>query len=188
MATTATAPISAEEFARMQFPEGEDYELVEGELIPLASGNARHSLIRDDLRSSVWLFLKAQRPTGLVIAETDCRLNPHLVRRPHVSVFLPGRPVPLDQSPIPFPPDIAVEVLSPSEGAIDVAKKRKEYLAAGTREVWVIDGDNREIQIWTLAGNRTIAAAEILTSDLLPGFSLALDELIPAAPATSSES
>jgi hypothetical protein len=41
--------ITVEEFGNMHFPDTEDYELVDGELIPLSSGTYRHSKIRSRL-------------------------------------------------------------------------------------------------------------------------------------------
>ena len=81
--------------------------------------------------------------------------------------------------PLPFAPDIAVEVLSPSETALDANRKVLEYLAAGSREVWQLDHENGEIFIRTEAGIRLLHGADaVLESPLLPGFSAPLPKVL----------
>lgn len=50
--------------------------------------------------------------------------------------------------PIPFAPDLAVEVVSPSRDAGDMAAKARLYLRGGTRLVWIIWPDRRCIDVW----------------------------------------
>jgi len=75
-------------------------------------------------------------------------------------------------------PDIAVEVLSPAEIAIEVNRKTREYLAAGAQEVWLVDHENAEVFIHTPAGIRLLQGDDVLTTRLLPGFSLPLANLL----------
>ena len=100
------------------------------------------------------------------------------MRRPDVSVFFTntGRGL-LDVSPIPFAPDIAVEVLSLSEIAIGVNRKIREYLQAGTKEVWVVDRENAEVFIHSKQSIRRLYAEDTLDTPLLPGFKIELAEL-----------
>ena len=76
-------------------------------------------------------------------------------------------------------PDLAVEVLSPSDRWPAVGKKVMQYLDAGAREVWVVDPKKRRIH--TYAGSpptsRIVDGDGPLTSPLLPGFALPLVEL-----------
>jgi len=46
-------------------------------------------------------------------------------------------------------PDIAAEVLSPSETTRMIHRKLKQYFAAGVKEVWLIDPDSQEVEVWT---------------------------------------
>ncbi len=80
---------------------------------------------------------------------------------------------------IPIIPDIAAEVLSPSETPRMIHRKLKQYFAAGVKEVWLIDPATREVEIWTSATlpDRALEVGDALTSALLPGFKLALAEL-----------
>ncbi len=76
-------------------------------------------------------------------------------------------------------PDIAAEVLSPSETPRTIHRKLKQYFAAGVKEVWLIDPDAREIEIWKGASlpDHALSSGDVLASALLPGFALPLEEL-----------
>ena len=170
--------MTVEDFAAMDTAETEDYELIEGELIPTSSGTPLHARIRQNIERRLANFFDLNS-TGIVLAELDCRLSPTTVRRPDVSVFLAERrafdPISI---PIPFPPNIAVKVLSLSESAVDVHRKVLDYLAAGAQEVWLFDHDNAEIFVQTTTGIRLLRGEEALETPLLPGFSATVAQLL----------
>ncbi len=81
--------------------------------------------------------------------------------------------------PLPFAPDIAVEVLSPSEIAFDVSRKVLQYLVGGSQEVWVLDHENGESFIQTDDGIRLLRGGKaVLETPLLPGFSAPIAKLL----------
>lgn len=164
--------MTVEEFSHLQTGETEDYELVDGELIPLASPTPRNCEVRDSLADLVRSYFRGNR-IGRCICEVDCRVAAERVRRPDVSIFLGERlqQIDMDKVPVPFAPDIAVEVLSPSEGAIDVHGKVNDYLAGGSQEVWLVDHVNGEVLVYDRAGKvRRLRGDAVLESPLLPGF------------------
>ena len=73
---------------------------------------------------------------------------------------------------------IAIEVLSPSESMIAVGRKVAEYLSAGSKEVWLIDHENREIHVRTADEERLLRDEKTLESGLLPGFRVSVGELL----------
>jgi Uma2 family endonuclease len=176
--STATL-MSVEQFEAMPRDGRVDYELVEGELIEVSSPTARHAWIRDELRGSLRDFLRRTR-LGVVVTEVDCRTTGNTVRKPDILFLMNERWALVDQDllPLPFPPDIAVEILSPSEKAIDVNRKIDEYLAAGSREVWVVDPANIKVLIYTAERARRLVAGDNIESPLLPGFSVEVAEAL----------
>lgn len=80
----------------------------------------------------------------------------------------------------PGPPDLAVEVLSPSERAGTIHGKVADYLAAGARMVWVIDPEAQTVSVFrSLLSPRTISGDQELSGeDVLPGFSIRVSELL----------
>ena len=171
--------MTAEEFGQMITLETEDYELVDGELIALSSATPRHAMIRGTVEHEIYNYFK-RNPVGETLSGVDCRIADCTVRRPDVSVFLGGRlrQIDLNKIPVPFAPDIAVEVLSPSESAIDVHRKVRDYLGAGTQEVWLLDHVNGELFVHTNTIIRLLLGNDVLESPLLPGFAAAVRELL----------
>ncbi|MFN7208881.1 MAG: Uma2 family endonuclease [Aggregatilineales bacterium] len=82
-----------------------------------------------------------------------------------------------------IPPDLAIEVVSPSDSIPAVQRKAARYLALGVREVWLIYPDERTADIYRPAETpdrlevQQIPPDGALTSDLLPDFRLPLQQL-----------
>ncbi|MFN0108896.1 MAG: Uma2 family endonuclease [Blastocatellia bacterium] len=76
-------------------------------------------------------------------------------------------------------PDLAVEIISPSEGWAKVNRKIHEYFTAGVRQVWLISLEEREIHVYDSAKTiRVLSEDDDLTSDvLLPGFHCRVSDL-----------
>jgi len=91
--------MTIEDFAQLQISETEDFELVEGELIPLSSKTPRHFRVRDAILFHLYGYFR-KSTIGEAIAEVDCRLTASTVRRADVSVFLSNR-VQIDPGIIP---------------------------------------------------------------------------------------
>ncbi len=123
------------------------------------------------------------RNLGIVMAESGTvRLFPGQVRMPDVAFFswdrLPGRKRP--KVPIlHVAPDLAVEVLSKSNTKAEMARKVGEYFQAGVTLVWLIDPKSETVRVHTAADRSILLkrGESLGGGDVLPGFSLPLDEL-----------
>jgi Uma2 family endonuclease len=93
--------ITAEEFARLPTGETEDYELVDGKLLPLPSTKPAQAEIRGNLEYLLRGYFGVN-PIGRVLGEVDCRITDHLVRRPDLAIFLIERPKGIDRTKIPI--------------------------------------------------------------------------------------
>ena len=82
--------------------------------------------------------------------------------------------------PIPFAPDLAVEVASPSQDRDALAAKARRYLRGGTRLVWVVWPDRREIDVWR-TGDHTYPSAVLTDHDRLDGNDVVPDFVYPVA-------
>ena len=174
--------ITAEQFAQMHTAENEDYELVDGELIPLASASPIHNFIRGRIEQDVRNYF-GNNPIGGAVSETDCRITSDTVRRPDLSIFIGDdwSLLDLSRAPLPFAPTIAVEILSPSEHILDVNRKVRDYLEAGSKEVWLLDHPNGELHVRTKTGIRLLLGNDTLDSPLLPGFEAKVADLLAGA-------
>ena len=170
--------MTLEQFVEMNGEENRDYELVDGELIPLSSPILLHSIIRGLVQLVGNYF--DWNPIGGSASRTDCRINHDTVRKPDLSFFLGDRWKQLDVYTIlvPFAPDIAVEVLSPSEHIMDVNRKVRDYLSAGSKEVWLLDHAVCELHVRTKTGARVLEGGDLLESTLLPELSINVAELL----------
>jgi len=177
MATRAL--MTTEEFAQMNTAETEAYELVEGELIRLPSPTPIDARICQNVAFLVETYLRANR-IGTILGEVDCRISRDTVRQPDLLILLNERLQQVDprKVPIPFAPDIAVEVLSPSEATIDTHRKVGDYLGAGSKEVWVLDHDNGQLFVHTATGIRRLVRNDVLETPLLPGFAAPVGDLL----------
>jgi Uma2 family endonuclease len=156
-------------------------ELVDGTLVEKPTG-LRESIIAIALASALREFVIA-RKLGVVSGEAGMmRLFAGLVRIPDVAFIswdrLPGGKVPTDPVPM-LAPDLAVEVLSPSNTRREMARKRREYFKASVRVVWMIDIDAKTVEVYTAPkGPVRISESQVLDGvGVLPGFKLKLSEL-----------
>jgi Uma2 family endonuclease len=121
---------------------------------------------------------------GLAFSEMVFVLKPRLKRRPDLAVLVDAN-WPIDQPPPPegdwaIVPDLAVEVISPSNLYSNVIAKLREYFEAGVTEVWVVVPESRIVQVYRgIDQIRTIEADQDLRSDMIPGWSMNVGKLLP---------
>jgi len=82
-------------------------------------------------------------------------------------------------------PNLAIEVVSPTELFNEVLAKKNEYLELGVEQVWVVVPASNEIHVWSAANQCQVLKIgdELDGGDLLPGFRLALASLFNRQPA-----
>ena len=164
-------------------------ELVRGRLVVREPAGYRHGAIAARVLTRIAAYLErdeaarsAEHPLGDVLAaETGFTLQrgPDTVRAPDVAfVSWARRPA----STIGFAalaPDLAVEVLSPSDRPGQVLAKVADWLTAGTTLVWVIDSERRLARVYRGDGSESILSERMALDgeSTLPGFLLPLDTL-----------
>jgi Uma2 family endonuclease len=170
-----------QDVVRIEEEENRLCELVEGVLVEKAMG-LRESLLAGALIGCLRDFV-IPRNLGLVSGEGGMmRLFAGLVRIPDVAFVswarLPGRKVP--KEPIPdLAPDLAIEVLSPTNTPGEMRRKREEYFGAGVALVWIVDPDGRRVAVFTSPTDYAEFSEgdSIEGGNVLPGFSLSLADL-----------
>jgi Uma2 family endonuclease len=191
----APLPGRATEKALLRFVEVDHVlcELVDGVLVEKPTGFEESSL-------ALWLshhlrtYLNTNNLGELAGADATLRLAPGLVRLPDIAFILwENAPDADDETPIPdLAPDLAVEVISPSNTPKEMARKRREYFTAGTRLVWEVYPKSRTVHVYTSpAKPRTLKIGDTLDGgDLLPGFELPLKVLFgrPTKPSRRKKS
>lgn len=182
MATVARL-MTADELLLMPDGDACRYELMDGELITMAPSGSEHSAIGLDFGAELRQFVKAN-DLGRVFG-ADCGFiisaDPDTVLSPDVSFVRKAR-IPADGLPkgfFPGPPDIAIEVISPSDTYAEVERKAAQLLDAGALLVVLIDPRTRIVVKRTAQDAATrLAESDTLTLDeVLPGFELPVSDI-----------
>ena len=174
--------VTAEELLQMsQEPGDVAHELVEGELVEMAPPGEIHADISAELAVRLRPYAR-QHNLGRVFVELGFRLKsrPDTVRTPDVSLVKAERlPERLRRGFFPGAPDLAVEVVSPSDNAAYLDSKIQDYLRHGAQRVWVVYPETQSVVVYLLDGTaHRYGAADTLTDEeFLPGFALPLKEL-----------
>jgi Uma2 family endonuclease len=160
------------------------YEIVAGERKELAPMSAREVGLAS-LLVSYLVIDGLERGLGRAVSEMLFDLRPHLdrSRRPDVAFvsydrWPRSRLIPRINA-WPVVPDLAVEIVSPTNTFDEVIEKMQEYFQAGSRLVWVVIPGPREVYAYTSpTGVHIFTRADELTANpVLPEFRLPLEKL-----------
>ncbi len=154
-------------------------EWVEGKLLEKKGMTLKHSRIQSKLSFAWRSYINSSTEGGEVYTDVPCRTNKQ-GRSPDVAYLTPelvaqyGNEKVLPQS---FP--LSAEIISPTDLAEDIIAKSAEYLVSGGEEVWLIFPENRWIIIVTQNQRIVFVSGEVVsTQTVLPGFSIAVDDLL----------
>jgi Uma2 family endonuclease len=170
--------LTAEQFDALPEEEGRKWELLDGELIEVSSATPKHNRILGRLFRMLDTFVETHK-LGVVLLETDLAVRANTRLRPDFGFFSAETwlTVDIEKVPVVQTPDVAVEILSPSETATTINRKVEAYLKWGVQEVWLIDPEIRTLFVHTLVGAQRLSEGAFLTSSLVPGWQLQISEL-----------
>ncbi len=182
MAGVVEKLLTADEFWEQYAAQDLRYELVEGIPIEMPPPAFDHSATQSYLVARLLGYVE-EHSLGRVLVECDFRLSETVVRRPDVA-FVARERLPLITDPhrfVPIPPDLAVEVISPSETALLILEKVTDYLRFGVRLVWLVYPQTRQVVIHRPDGSaHTYGPDDALDGgDVLPGLTLPLARIFP---------
>ena len=181
---TSRSPITAEELFELP-DDGGRCELVNGEIIRMTPTGAEHGVVTALIGHLIQEFVTAHAFGLCCGSETGFILqrDPDVVRAPDAAFVASGR-IPETGVPVgywPFAPDLAVEVVSPSDRLADVHAKIVDYLAAGTRLVWLVEPETRMVHVYRSARQVDVLGMDDVLDggDVLPGFRSPVRNLFP---------
>ncbi len=156
----------------------EGYEYIKGELIPMPPTSVEHGDISMNLVSPLYLYVRDNHLGRVYVPDTGFRVGERVLI-PDIAFISTDR-IPDDKSKaFPVPPDLAVEVVSPSDTLLRVEEKVFAYLEAGTQLVWVIKPRSKTVNVYRsetditlLTRNDTLSGEEVVE-----GFSCKVAEL-----------
>jgi Uma2 family endonuclease len=182
---STTALYTADDLLRMPERDGVRYELVDGALKVMAPAGGAHGAIVMELATALNQHVRAHRLGRLFSESTGflLRRNPDTVCAPDIAFVTASRlPAALPIGFLQLAPDVAVEVISPSDTVAEVGRKVEEYMQAGVRSIWIVDPSNRTVTVHSPAqGVRILREPDVLDGgDVLPGFRRPVSELFAA--------
>lgn len=156
----------------------EGYEYVKGELIPMAAAAIIHGEIGSNLHFLLASHVRENKLGRLYIAETTFQLGDRVVK-PDIAFVSTERLSDNKLKGFSVAPDLAVEIVSPSDIHYDVNEKALAYLQAGTRLVWVIEPVLKSVTVYRSEVDYTLLNYEdtLTGEDVVEGFSCAVAEL-----------
>jgi len=167
----------------LKLPSSRRCELVNGELREMSPSGFEHGAVTLNLGHLIRTHVKANSLGVAVGAETGflLRRNPDTVRAPDVGFVKTSR-IPASGRPVGFwegAPDLAVEVVSPSDTITEVDEKVDDYLSNGTSMVWIVNFQRRTVTVHRANANPIILREKDFLDgfDLLPGFRCPVSEI-----------
>ena len=182
MSATIVNGMTADELLAMP-DDGWRYELVKGELIRMSPTGSEHGEGTMNLAAPLYPHVKSNNLGVVYAAETGFKLesDPDTVRAPDVAFVRRERVEQTRRLPGygSGAPDLAVEVLSPSDRIRQVEEKVNGWLEAGARMVWVVSPKLRRVTVYrSLTDILTLTDKDNLDGgDVVPGFQIAISEI-----------
>ena len=141
--------------------DGNRYEVVYGELLVTPSPRPWHEIIQVRLLAALDRYLEEQRIGVVLGSRGDISWGPDVLMSPDVFVVPLEQARALDWSKMQ---DLLLvtEVLSPSSARHDRFVKRRRYQEAGVPVYWIVDGDERRVEVWTPADTFPVFETERL--------------------------
>lgn len=163
--------------------QGERFELVDGELVPMSPTGRERGYIEAYVAWVLNNFIIPRRLGEVLAGEALFRLDPESGLARARDVAFVRRERLRDQSSsgaLTIAPDLAVEIVSPSDVAKDVQRKIEDWLAHGTRLVLVMYPETRSVVLWRNGQAMSLHDDNVIDLDeAIPGFGVTVRDLFP---------
>ena len=182
MMATQVRTITAEELLAMPH-DGIRRELVQGEMREMTPAGRKHGRIAMNVSTPLDQHVRARALGEVYAAETGFRLarEPDTVRAPDVSLVRSERlGAGGDENGFyDGAPDLALEVVSPSDRYSDVLEKVWDYVDAGTRMVVVVDPPQRSVTVYRSRTDVTVLTEDDVLEggEVVPGWTLPVRDI-----------
>ena len=174
-APPAPVKMTLEEFLESDL---EGYEYANGELIPRMPTSLKHGKISLKLGSRLLLHVDENRLGNVYPAPTGFRVGERLLIPDIAFVSIARIPEDTDKAS-PIPPDLAVEVVSPTDVLNRIVEKAFAYLEVGTQLVWVVEPKSKTVMVYRSETDiKLLTRNDTLTGeDVVEGFACSVAEL-----------
>ncbi len=177
-----TKKMTLEEVKRLN-PDEQPGELVRGVFVPMSRPTVQHGRLMARIARLLGNFVEARRLGEVIVGDSGFVLDKEeqTLRGPDVAFISKDR-IPPEGLPDDWwegAPDLAVEIVSRTQTAHDLARKALEYLQAGTKMVWVVDPESKTVAVYTPPNHIQILREDetLDGGDVLPNFQIRVGEL-----------
>ena len=175
-----TPKLTYQDYANLEGDER--YELLDGELILVASPNRDHQLASMRIGYRMFSFVEENDLGWVFDAPFDVLFTDTDVAQPDLLFISKEREDIITHANIQGAPDLIVEVLSPSSVRRDWHDKRGLYASHGVREYWIVDPVHQIVSVLLLQDGElevdgTYTEGDTIVSSTLEGFSVSLNEI-----------
>jgi Uma2 family endonuclease len=139
------------EFERLPNDDGNRYEVIAGELAVTPSPGTQHQTIFGELFPLLKSFVRAHRLGNVLASPTDVLFGEGDYLVPDLVFVRSERTEIISARGVEGPPDLVVEILSPSTAFRDRGSKRERYALFGVPEYWIIDPRTQQMEVYRLA-------------------------------------
>jgi Uma2 family endonuclease len=175
----ATALVTSEQYLALpdEFDQNGNRikdELIGGEIVKMPPASLRHDRIKSLISRILMRYLDANAHSPLeLLIEAGAEVGKYDTFVPDIGVVTVDR-FTSESRILRGAPDLAIEVVSPSDRKATLKKKIEAYLKGGSNSVWVVYPEARSVVIYAGDSVRELKADQAIEDPLLPGFSVAV--------------
>lgn len=177
--STTTHLMTAEQLFNLP-DDSHRHELIKGELLTMSPAGEKHGAISFILAALLFQHVRANKLGTIYSADTGFQLesDPDTVLAPDIAFIARERVGVISDGFRPGPPDLAVEVRSPSDRRTAVERKVALWLSLGAKSVWLLEPRQRTVEVVRADGERRLfRESDELIDDTVLGFRVAVSEI-----------
>ncbi len=168
-------------------PEGAPYQLIEGELVMTPAPNPRHQIILGRLFRTISEFVEEKKAGIVLISPIDLYLDDENAFQPDIIFISKNSQSVIKKDGIYGPPEIVIEILSPSTAHYDLREKFRIYERTGVKEYWIVDPDMKSVEVYLNKAGGFSLEYKVETegeigSKILDGFKINIREIFSDLP------
>ena len=166
----------------LKTPDGERYELIQGDLVRLTSPNTAHQRISGELLFRLVGFSEKNDVGEFFHAPCDVYFDEENVLQPDIFFISKARTSIIGEANIQGAPDLVVEIAAESTAYRDTIQKKMLYARFGVKEYWIVAPREKFIEVYVLKNKeyalvKTYFYDDALESQVLKGFRVSLKEI-----------
>lgn len=170
-----------------KLPEGAPYQLIGGELVVTPAPGTYHQTVLFNLGLEMGNFIRQGNLGRLLFAPVDVYLGETETYQPDIIFIARERMNIIEPQRINGAPDLVVEILSPATAYYDLRKKFKVYERCGVKEYWIVDPEEKSVQVFLHKESRFVPDQEAeqtgeISSRVLSGFTVRLESIFEGWP------